>query len=514
MAWALRHYDVANNTRYFRQMSKFTSGTMKLVASQAVVIGIGFGTAPIISRLFYPREFGIVGMIEAIAAWLAAFGCLSYAQAIPLSSGKSESRSLIRLCLLITAGLLVPIFCFFLFGGGILSSALTEPALGQYVWFIPLLFLLDTLSKIRRYTLSLEGRYGLLSISNFASSNISRSIQILLGFFLGGSAGYLLLGGVVGGIVSVIIGSTAIIPLVFGKTESNEHTVLNVAKKHSQFPRAQMWNTVLLVSSASVPVLLLGYWFDASTVGQYSFARKMLELPIQILGVSVAQTFYPEVAAEWNQKGTMSATVGSALRMLSIALIFPIVMIGLLGPFLFQFILGSNWHEAGVFSQILSPWFLVIAISSPLSTVFLVRKRAKELLLYSVILVISRPMAIAAGHLLDSPRAAVLFMSVIGTTLFLVQLRRAMHLSNLSSMQAFGPMFRQTLSAALFVLPAVLVHNFFHIPTITLGLLIAGTAGYVWLVFKREPAVSAKLKSITSRWFPAKKVTKESDCGC
>ena len=83
-------------------MSSLGSGTVKLMAGRIAAIAIGFGTAPIVYRIFVPEEAGAAAIVETIVLWVTAFSSLGYASAIPLSAGRGETRALIRLCFLLT----------------------------------------------------------------------------------------------------------------------------------------------------------------------------------------------------------------------------------------------------------------------------------------------------------------------------------------------------------------------------------------------------------------------------
>jgi len=481
-------------------VSTFGSGTTKLVFGRGLSLAIGFATAPVIARLFSPAEFGIAGIIGSAGAWVGAFACMGYAQAIPLAKTRSETRALIKICLLCTLCLLLPVMVIPAIGGGLLSALMAAPALAPLMWFVPLMFLTISAGKIAHYTCSKEGRFGLLAISAAAQANLGRAMIIISGLFLGGGAFWLLLANLLGSALGATIAAGLVIAILV-RNRSEQHlpgpTTLSVAKQHKQFPRVQVWNSVLNVASLSAPILVMGSCFDASVVGFYSFGQKLLMLPIALLGSSVARVFYPEAATEWNETGSVSETVRKSVRVLSVSCVFPMIAVGMLGPLLYTRVFGSAWHEAGVYAQILAPWMLIILVASPISTVFLIRQRARTLLIYNIVLLIGRIGALVVGARLGGPRTAIACFAAIGVVVFLHLMVIALRLGK-AGFRSAEPVLHEALRALALILPAAVFHWMGAPAFVSLGTLGVATLLHSILVYRREPAVQRRVGRLAS----------------
>lgn len=490
------------STSGVRAVSALGSGTAKLVVGRGLSVAIGFGTMPIIARLFTPSDFGVAGIVGAIATWLTAFACLSYAQAIPLSVSKFETRALVWLCVLLTIGLLVPVTLVPLLGSGLLSDVIGEPTLKMLLWFVPVTFLFGSLSKVVAYTCSKEGRFGLLSVSGFSKVNVGRAVLIGLGWFLGGGALYLLLGNMIGAAVGLLVAAPLVLRILLKRIRDerpSDCTLISVAKRHRQFPKVQVWNSALNVASRSLPVLIMGACFGSSMVGYYFFGWKLLVLPMAILGSSFAQVFYPEAASEWNTTGAMSETVRQTVRTLSLICAFPVVAVGVLGPLLFTTFFGAVWHEAGVYSQILAPYLLMQLVASPVSKVFLIRQRAGLLLAYNITLLIGRSGAVVLGGQVGEPRVALICYSAVAFFVYFHLLATALRLGRTARRPVFSQLLREASRAFLLLLPAACAYWAARSAWLSLALLCAaGLAYYGWL-YRRDPLVRAKIHSVTSR---------------
>ncbi|NQT19711.1 MAG: oligosaccharide flippase family protein [Planctomycetes bacterium] len=470
-------------------------------------MAIGFGTAPIVARLFSPEDYGVVGLISSIVQWLSAFSCFGYMAAIPLSASRAETRALLRLCLLITGALMLPVVLVPVLGGDLLIEILDEPRLKQFFWFIPVMFLLAVLRQLGSYTLSRERKFGWSALSELGNVCAARPIQIVLGGLLGGSALFLLLSTVVGGIVAVAIAAAIVVPMLVRKGDKESQPQLRlreVAKHHKQFPSVQMWTNVLNTTRGSVSVLLMGTLFATEVIGHYSLGCKLVSLPLTILGVSLGQVFYPEAADEWRRNGSIATTLHNTVRILSITCIFPLVAMGVMGPLMFELFLGANWREAGVYAQIMTPWLLVMLVASPTSTVFLIRRRAHITFIYVAVLLVAQLGAVAVGGLLGGPRLALMGFSGTGTIILLHKLGLTLKLGKVRRRTAAVLMLKEMFRALFFLAPAALAYWVANQQFVAIGLACAATAVHSLLLYKREPAVRRKLEVILARFSQAR----------
>ena len=64
--------------------------------------------------------------------------------------------------------------------------------------------------------------------------------------------------------------------------------------------------------------------------------------------------------------------------------IIPFIILGFSGEYIFAFIFGSEWGDAGIYAQIMAPWMFVNFISSPVSQIPLVFHKQKEFFYLSI----------------------------------------------------------------------------------------------------------------------------------
>ena len=117
--------------------------------------------------------------------------------------------------------------------------------------------------------------------------------------------------------------------------------------------------------SWQMPVFLLSSFFSTTIVGFYALGATVLRMPINIIGISIAQVFYQRASEEKNKAGVSQIALNTYKRLVALGL-FPLFMLCIVGQDLFSVAFGHNWIEAGLYIQILAPWIFFTLISSPL----------------------------------------------------------------------------------------------------------------------------------------------------
>ncbi len=98
----------------------------------------------------------------------------------------------------------------------------------------------------------------------------------------------------------------------------------------------------------------------------------------------------------------------------------PFMGVAIYGPVLFEFILGKQWVEAGVYAQLLSPLLMARFIIGPVSYVLLIAQRQDVDLVWQVSLLVVSAIAIWFGGTIGEETYAILFFSLVYTIMYIV----------------------------------------------------------------------------------------------
>jgi O-antigen/teichoic acid export membrane protein len=90
---------------YSRVMSSsLWKGVFVIGGGTALAQGIGIISTPVITRLYNPSDFGLLGVYSSVLTILLVLASLRYEYAIPVPKDSSKAANLLILCLMIIAG--------------------------------------------------------------------------------------------------------------------------------------------------------------------------------------------------------------------------------------------------------------------------------------------------------------------------------------------------------------------------------------------------------------------------
>jgi len=192
------------------------------------------------------------------------------------------------------------------------------------------------------------------------------------------------------------------------------------ARDYKIFPLA---NSIQATSDAfqiNGVIYFMSYFFNSTIVGWYSFAIRILQAPMNLIGAAIAQVFYQQASSEFNNKICLQPLVKKTI--IKSALIgLPILLILLIfGPPLFAFVFGENWREAGVYAQILSPWIFLDFIRSPISQIPIVINKQKKLLLFSIVSNTLLVLALLYGGMIAKDIKFAFYLLTISQSLYIM----------------------------------------------------------------------------------------------
>ena len=160
-----------------------------------------------------------------------------------------------------------------------------------------------------------------------------------------------------------------------------------VAKKYKKMPLLNLPNALVDAVRVNGIQMLVGL-VAVSGLGQFNLAWRTLQVPIGLINGAISQVFYRELAAI--KPGGMRLLVGRTTLRSAVFGIPPFIALYIVSPWLFTFVFGPQWDQAGDFARALTPWLALQLITSPISTVFVVTSKQQWLLAFSVVFLASR----------------------------------------------------------------------------------------------------------------------------
>lgn len=363
---------------------------------------IGIISAPIITRLYLPADYGIYSIFVSIFGIVGSLATLRYSVTIPIAESEKLSDNILKLCFFITSSLsLLLVVCVALFGDFFAAKYNTNRII-PYLWFIPIVFFCTGIYEALNNWALREKRFNLITRTKIRQSTSSATVKIGLGA-LGVSPLGLFIGQIANsaaGIGSLFSKLTRVKPSFF--KHFSWHEIKFAAKRYKKFPLVQSWSQLLLALGAQLPVLLLGSFYGAKAAGIFGLANSMIHLPMDLIGQSVSQVYYAEISkyGKNNPQKIYNLSISIIKKMFWIGLI-PVGIIVAFGPWIFKLVFGSEWLDAGVYARFLSISILTQFISSPIANIFNVYEKQSLQLTLNIIRVVLVFFVFYASNILE-----------------------------------------------------------------------------------------------------------------
>jgi len=349
-----------------KRKSEFTRNVLTLMTGTAIAQAIPIAISPILTRIYSPEEFGIFALYLSVASIPAIIATGRYELAIMLPK-KDEDAIYITLA---SIGISFFVSLIVLF---IVSAFNTEIAvlldnteISKWLYFIPITVFFTGVYKSINFWFNRKKEYKNIATSKVYQSSIAGGSSLSLGF-----SGFQHIGLIFGNLIGQIFATSYFVNIFYRKYKAkirfNRLKSYALLRKYKKFPILNMLNALIdSLRLAGINILIAKY-YSLSTLGQFSLAWRMVQMPISILSSSMSQVFYQKINGLSNQE-LYRYTVKFVIQ-LSITALLPFLLIFIFAQDLFEIFFGEKWTQAGSIASILTPWLYVNFISSPLSIV-------------------------------------------------------------------------------------------------------------------------------------------------
>lgn len=357
MAWSGIRKVLAGN-QFLKAVGVLSGGA---VVSQLLVIGI----APLLTRLYDPRDLGLLATYAAVVSLLSVVCSLRYELAIPLARNEGDADCLTVLCFLVltTTSIVVGTSVALMHLAGALHAFDAE--LAAYLWIIPVALFVSGAGAILHYRTLRATAYRSIAVSQLAQSSTTAIIQ-LVAYKFGSLA---LIGAQVCGqmVASICLGRAAAERPMRWKQSWEE--IVECALRFRRYPQFSMWTSLLSVANAQVPVLLMAAGFAGTATGYFALATRVLALPMHLVGQAVTHVYFARapVARSEGNLAELTSRVHQRLVQISLA---PLVLLASISPDLFSMVFGENWRTAGEYAQVMCPWLYLSFVCGPIVRLF------------------------------------------------------------------------------------------------------------------------------------------------
>lgn len=330
---------------------------------------INVALSPVLTRLYGPDAFGVLGAFIAVIALLTpiAAGCYPGAIVVPRRNCQAVLVAVVSFFSAFVFSLLLFI-CFLSFG--------------DYIWrFLGYgnkenFFLLIPLAVFTGAVLQVA-QQGLIRNSYFSYVARAATLQAAIVGLFKVAAGVISPSGeilVMAVILATVVHSFLLVLPVTSQLWRASETAKRymdwkrlraVASRYSDFPVYRAPQMFINALSESLPILLLATYAGPVFAGFYSLSQSVIGVPTNLIGNSVGDVFLSRIARAAHVSSPLRHLFIRTTLGLSAVASFPFLILILFGPPLFELVFGGEWEEAGSYARWLSVWMYFKLISNP-----------------------------------------------------------------------------------------------------------------------------------------------------
>ena len=402
-------------SRFLRNVAIIAGGT-----AMAQIITIAF--SPIITRLYGPEAFGILGVFLAAVGMISPLSNLTYNVAIVIAPSDAESRALFKLSLLI--GIVVTILSALILGSfhEKIAAMIGFNAASSFLFFIPIVILLSAIAEPLGQWLIRKKQFRALSRISIIEAAANGSSKAGVGL-IAASAPVLLIVNVIGSFFQPLLfwisarhtlrdrsnqGGSIVRP-------ENPVSLKDVAFKYRDFPLFRAPQAWLNNISQSIPVIMLASLVGPASAGFYSIGRRVLGFPSLLVSGAVGTVFLPRISEASRQSENLQPLILKGTVGLALAGLLPYGAVIACGPSLFSFVFGAKWITAGEYARWLAIWLYFMFINVPSVQAIPLLSLQGHLLIYETFVIALRVSTLAFGALvLKSALASIALFSISG----------------------------------------------------------------------------------------------------
>ncbi len=396
--------------------SEFVRNVAILVTGTAGGQAITVAFSPIITRLYGPEDFGLLGVFMALVMIMAPIAALTYSTAIVLPKKDLDAKGLAWLSFYITLGMSSFIAVILFFWGDWLLVLIESQVLAPYVMLLPISMFFAGILQIAEQWLIRKKHFKIIAKVAIYKSLIVGGLQAGIGFIR--PIGLVL---IIVSILGTILQATMLF-IGINKKLAKESVVENKAKKNHQelakeyrsFPAYRAPQVFINGLSQNFPILMLASFFGPMAAGYYTIAMSVLNLPIFLISKSIGDVFYPRITeAKNNGNNLYKLTIKATAALVAVGFI-PFLIIILFGPVLFETVFGEAWAVAGEYASWLSIWLYTMFFTTPMAKITPVINLQRLDLVFTIYKVIVRIFALYIAYILyDDSVVSVMAFSIV-----------------------------------------------------------------------------------------------------
>ncbi len=394
-------------------MSRLRSVGM-LAAGTAAAQVVSLVAAPLLTRLYSPAEFGLLAVFTSVVGVAAVVISLRLELAVPVPAEEDVAAEVVTAGIVVAAALAGVAAVLVAVLGDEMSAALSVPELAPHLRFVPVYLAAGGVFNMLNYWFARRDRFATVAVVSAVRSVAVAAAQAVLGLARSGGLG-LIAGFALGPVVQagglLLAGARGRSPLpVLRLTWGGLAQVLRRFRPFVVFGTPQALVNAL---NQSLPAVVMTLAFSASVAGFYLMAHRLIAAPIGLLGRSVRQVIYPQLARALEEGSALRLAWRATFHMSLLALPAAAVVF-VLGPGVFAWLLGPEWRVAGEYARYIALWLAMGFVNIPSVCLVPLLEMQRWHAGYEVVYLGARLTALLYGARVGDPMVGIVWFAMVG----------------------------------------------------------------------------------------------------
>ena len=311
---------------------------------------INMAAIPLLTRLYGPESYGMMGSFMSVVNILIPLSALSYPIAIVLPKKNKTSNVIAKLSVLIGI-----ISCILLLILLLLTSNLFNDKYPLwFLYLLPVTTIFLPIQQVGQQWLIREKRYKEIAKISIIQAIVINLNKLSIGFMFASAK------------VLVIITALAYVfqalqtyyrAQKFGLScfaDNSMKYVLRISKIYYDFPLYRTPQVLVNAISQSLPILILAYYFGAKEAGFFGLAQTILGAPVTLLTGALSNVLFPKITNKIQNKEKITPLLFKSFSGLFLSSLVIYSSIIIAGPTIFEIIFGKAWVISGEYGRWMS----------------------------------------------------------------------------------------------------------------------------------------------------------------
>lgn len=375
--------------------------------------------APVITRLYGPEAFGLLGTFMAILGVLTPIAALTYPIAIVLPKSDADAKGIAKLSAAVALVIAAITAIVLLTAGDWIAQTLSLQAIAGFLLLIPIAMLFSAFQQILTQWLIRKKQFRITARVAVIQALVVNSSKAGVGWFHPIGAALIIIAAFGQAFHAALLWSgirsrTTARP----NEDKSAGTIPELAKRHHDFPLYRAPQVALNGLSQSLPILMLASFFGPAAAGFYTLGKTVMGVPTTLIGRSVADVFYPKITEAAHAGENLFKLLLKATSVMAVVGIVPFGIVILFGPWLFSLVFGGEWITAGEYARWVSVWLYFGFLNRPSVAAIATLGLQGFFLGYEIISVCIRAVALYLGFIIfKSDLVAIALFSMSGAFL-------------------------------------------------------------------------------------------------